>query len=96
MNTSNTSDGLLNAKHRLNIVDEEPSNKGGRRNRKPWQSPQVKVLTAEDVDKYSIFDIVMPLPGKDVAFPGGELGEKYKEYLHRDGLNPDNFHRRQK
>jgi tRNA pseudouridine13 synthase len=64
--------------------------------KKSWQPPQVHTITEEDVDKYSIFDIVMPLPGKDVAFPGGALGEKYREYLRLDGLDPNNFHRRQK
>ncbi|KAI0304237.1 pseudouridine synthase [Russula brevipes] len=75
-------------------VDEPASGRKG--NRKPWQAPRVKTLTDEDVDKYSIFDVVMPLPGNDVAFPGGALGEKYKEYLFKDGLDPDNFQRRQK
>jgi tRNA pseudouridine13 synthase len=56
----------------------------------------VKTLTEEDVDKYSIFDVVMPLPGNDVAFPEGVLGEKYRGYLIRDGLDPDNFQRPQK
>lgn len=64
--------------------------------RRKWIAPKVKTLTAEDCEKHSIFDVVMPLPGKDVAFPGGALGEKYREYLRRDGLDPDNFHRRQK
>jgi tRNA pseudouridine13 synthase len=48
------------------------------------------------LDKYTIFDVVMPLPGTDVAYPGGALGEKYKEYLRLDGLDPDNFVRKQK
>jgi tRNA pseudouridine13 synthase len=48
------------------------------------------------LDKYTIFDVVMPLPGTDVAYPGGALGEKYKEYLRMDGLDPDNFVRKQK
>ena len=74
---------------------DEPAS-GRKGNRKPWQAPRVKTLTEEDVDKYSIFDVVMPLPGKDVAFPGGALGEKYREYLLRDGLDPDNFQRPQK
>ncbi|KAI0322480.1 pseudouridine synthase [Amylostereum chailletii] len=76
--------------------DEDEGGSGGRRHKKQWQAPQVKTLTTEDVDKYTIFDVVMPLPGNDVAFPGGALGEKYKEYLRRDGLNPDNFYRPQK
>ncbi|KZV76135.1 tRNA pseudouridine synthase D [Peniophora sp. CONT] len=73
--------------------EEEGKTSAGRRK---WIAPKVKTLTAEDCEKYSIFDVVMPLPGKDVAFPGGALGEKYREYLRRDGLDPDNFHRRQK
>ena len=76
-------------------IPDEPA-LGRRSNRKPWQPPRVKTLTEEDVDKYSIFDVVMPLPGNDVAFPGGELGKKYREYLLRDGLDPDNFQRPQK
>lgn len=38
----------------------------------------------------------MPLPGTDVAYPGGLLGDKYREYLKLDGLDPDNFVRKQK
>ena len=56
----------------------------------------MKTLTEADLDKYSIFDVIMPLPGKDVDFPGGALGERYKELLQRDGLDPNNFVRKQK
>jgi len=38
----------------------------------------------------------MPLPGTDVAYPGGKLGERYREFLRTDGLDPDNFVRKQK
>lgn len=38
----------------------------------------------------------MPLPGRDVAFPGGKLGERYREFLVVDGLDPDNFERKQR
>ena len=31
-----------------------------------------------------------------VDFPGGALGERYREFLRRDGLDPDNFVRKQK
>ncbi|KAG8677930.1 hypothetical protein FRC08_018207 [Ceratobasidium sp. 394] len=69
---------------------------------KEWKSGKrfaprkVKVLTEEDLPRYSMFDIVMPLPGTDVAYPGGELGEKYREFLRVDGLDPDNFNHKQK
>ncbi|KAI9466883.1 tRNA pseudouridine synthase D [Lactarius psammicola] len=75
-------------------VEELPT--GRKNDKKPWQPPRVRTLTEEDVDKYTIFDVVMPLPGNDVAFPGGALGQKYREYLIQDGLDPDNFQRRQK
>jgi len=80
----------------LFIEDSEQPDRGGRRHKKPWEPPQVKALAADDVDKYSIFDVVMPLPGKDVAFPGGPLGDRYKEFLRRDGIDPENFHRKHK
>ena len=51
----------------------------------------MKALTEEDLDKHTIFDVVMPLPGKDVAYPGGVLGERYREFVRMDGLDPDNL-----
>jgi tRNA pseudouridine13 synthase len=75
-------------------LDEEIS--GGRPTKKPWVAPKVKILTEEDLDKYTIFDVIMPLPGIDVAFPGGALGDRYREFLVVDSLDPSNFHRKQK
>jgi tRNA pseudouridine13 synthase len=63
--------------------------------RKP-KPKKVKALAEEDLTKYTIFDVIMPLPGTDVAYPGGELGELYKEFLRRDGLDPTDFHRKQR
>ena len=57
---------------------------------------KVKALTKEDLSKFTIHDVIMPLPGTDVAYPGGELGELYQEFLRRDGLDPTDFHRKQK
>ena len=56
----------------------------------------MKTLTTDDAHKYSIFDVIMPLPGRDVEYPGGPLGERYREFLKRDELDPDNFVRKQK
>ncbi|KIY49313.1 tRNA pseudouridine synthase D [Fistulina hepatica ATCC 64428] len=65
-------------------------------NRRKWVAPKVKTLVEEDLDKYTIFDVVMPLPGTDVAYPGGKLGERYREFLRMDGLDPEKFERKQK
>ncbi|KAF9476508.1 pseudouridine synthase [Pholiota conissans] len=67
-----------------------------KKNRKPYQPPRIRTLTEQDLDKYTIFDVIMPLPGTDVAYPGGKLGERYREFLRMDGLDPDNFQRKQK
>lgn len=64
--------------------------------KQPWVPPKIVTLTAENAYKYSIFDVVMPLPGRDVAYPGGSLGERYRDFLKKDGLDPDNFLRKQK
>ncbi|CAE6491897.1 unnamed protein product [Rhizoctonia solani] len=79
-------------------VDEDASEKA----RKEWKSGKrttprkVKILTEEDLSRYSMFDIVMPLPGTDVAYPGGKLGEMYRQFLKLDGLNPEDFNHKQK
>ncbi|KAL4260216.1 pseudouridine synthase TruD family protein [Pleurotus pulmonarius] len=80
---------------RDDAADAEPS-RSGKKSKKPFVPPKIKILTEEDLDKYSIFDVIMPLPGTDVAYPGGDLGEKYRQYLRLDGLDPDNFVRKQK
>lgn len=69
---------------------------GGRPAKKIWVAPKVKTLAEEDLNKYTIFDVIMPLPGIDVAFPGGKLGDRYREFLTTDGLDPNNFHRKQR
>ena len=74
-------------------IDQPTSEKTTRRT---WTAPRAKTLTAEDLGNYSVFDVVMPLPGRDVAYPGGPLGERYREFLRVDGLDPDNFTRKQK
>jgi tRNA pseudouridine13 synthase len=78
------------------LSDSGPQPKEDSQSRERWVPPRVKTLTTEEVDKYSIFDVIMPLPGKDVAYPEGTLGGMYREILRIDGLDPDNFVRKQK
>jgi tRNA pseudouridine13 synthase len=49
--------------------------------------------------QYSIFDIVLPLPGFDVEYPANALGEWYKTFMASEqggGLDPYNMRRKQK
>ncbi|XP_029952958.1 pseudouridylate synthase 7 homolog isoform X2 [Salarias fasciatus] len=50
-----------------------------------------RALSAEEAEKHSIHDIVMPLPGFDVIYPSHHVGKGYRELLAADGLDIDNM-----
>jgi tRNA pseudouridine13 synthase len=51
----------------------------------------VQALTKEDIScgKYSISDIVYPLPGHDITYPNNVIAEWYREYLAEDDLSSE-------
>lgn len=53
----------------------------------------VKPLTKEDIEsnKYTIYDIVLPLPGHDITFPHNEFGDAYHEIMAKDGISLDDM-----
>jgi len=53
----------------------------------------VKVLTEEDLKNYSIFDVVLPLPGYSVVYPNNIIFEKYKNLMWKDRLDPREMRR---
>ncbi|TIA88213.1 hypothetical protein E3P99_02743 [Wallemia hederae] len=57
---------------------------------------QVKRVEEGEVDKYTIYDIIMPLAGHNSVYPGGEVGEKYKEMLKMDELDHEKLWRPQR
>ncbi|CEG83732.1 hypothetical protein RMATCC62417_17608 [Rhizopus microsporus] len=59
----------------------------GRRNFADRKVP--KILTEEDIDKYSILDIVYPLPGKLSVYPENEMKEVYRAVMAEDGIMMD-------
>ncbi|WVQ75081.1 hypothetical protein IAR50_004690 [Cryptococcus sp. DSM 104548] len=71
---------------------------GRARTWKTSSSPVVRRLTEEDIKNktHTIFDVVMPLPGFDVDYPGGEIGELYDRMLKADGLDKDRMRREQR
>eukprot|EP00106_Octopus_bimaculoides_P009109 XP_014776551.1 PREDICTED: pseudouridylate synthase 7 homolog [Octopus bimaculoides] len=48
-------------------------------------------ITADNISKYTIHDIVMPLPGFSISYPDNEAKNWYKEILSKDGLDVDNL-----
>lgn len=62
------------------------------------RAPKARVLTQQDIDAgtYTIFDVVLPLPGFATKYPEGRLGDRYREIIRADGLDPDDMFRKQK
>jgi tRNA pseudouridine13 synthase len=38
-------------------------------------------VTPENISQYTLADVVLPLPGKDVQYPSNSTGEEYKRVL---------------
>ena len=51
----------------------------------------VSVVKAEDVSKYNIRNVVLPLPGSSVKLPNNAMKEFYEELLAKDGLTLKSF-----
>jgi len=58
--------------------------------------PKVKVLEEADIPNYTMHDVVLPLPGYSVSYPGGDLGKMYREMMKADGLDADSMFRPQR
>ncbi|KAI8369919.1 pseudouridine synthase [Blakeslea trispora] len=61
------------------------NNNAGRRDPNNRRVP--KILTADDLDNYSIFDVVYPLPGRQTVYPENEIKEIYRKFLAEDGIS---------
>lgn len=48
-------------------------------------------IEEDDINNYSIHDVVMPLPGFDVIYPKHKISEAYREMLAADNLDIDNM-----
>lgn len=49
-----------------------------------------------EVDKFSVSDVVLPLPGFDVRLPDNVVAQWYRDLLARDGLSMDELRHRVK
>ncbi|KAF9357562.1 multisubstrate pseudouridine synthase 7 [Mortierella sp. AD094] len=76
----------------LEVSDEVEDNKGSSRG----DHVRAKVLTEQDVDQYTIYDVILPLPGHDIIYPTHAIGEKYKELMAKEGLDPHEMRRSNK
>jgi tRNA pseudouridine13 synthase len=75
-------------------VDE--TSKGWKPSHANSSSQEVKQLTQEDLGNYTIHDVIMPLPGWNIDYPAGDIGELYTKILKEDGLDPKKMQRDQR
>jgi tRNA pseudouridine13 synthase len=45
------------------------------------QKQQVKIVKEEDLEKYTIFDVVLPQPGYDVIYPDNATFAVYEKIM---------------
>lgn len=55
---------------------------------KPNYRKNIHFVTKEDIEqnKYTIYDMVLPMPGSEVIFPKNEIGIWFSDFLSMDGL----------
>jgi tRNA pseudouridine13 synthase len=59
---------------------------------------KARALTEQDIasNRYTIFDVILPLPGFSIIYPEGVLGDRYKQIMKDDGLDWQDLFRKQK
>merc|ERR1712226_281672 len=52
-----------------------------------------KILTEDDIviGTYSIYGIVLPLPGYDIIYPSNKIGQYYRDFLMADEIDIENM-----
>jgi tRNA pseudouridine13 synthase len=65
---------------------------GGRDNNKRQHNQrEVIFIDKNNIHKYTIYDVVLPLPGSNITYPANEVADWYKDLLLADGLLEKDF-----
>ncbi|KAJ2592402.1 multisubstrate pseudouridine synthase 7 [Coemansia sp. RSA 1797] len=74
----------------LVIVASDFSDNAHAKSKAPEEETRVVpvLVTEENASDYSIYDVVLPLPGWDVRYPEHQVKNVYEELMAKDGLSP--------
>lgn len=75
------------------LLDEDVGMVDGEALPTSWQLPDPLIVTKQEADekKFSIWDVVLPLPGHSVQYPTHVIGGKYREFLAADSIDQSSF-----
>jgi hypothetical protein len=62
-----------------------------RDNNRQHNQREVIFINKKNIYKYTIYDVVLPLPGCNITYPANEVADWYKDLLLADGLIEKNF-----
>jgi tRNA pseudouridine13 synthase len=62
-----------------------------RDNNRQHNQREVIFIDKNNIHKYSIYDVVLPLPGCNITYPANEVADWYKDLLLADGLLEKDF-----
>jgi len=72
----------------LVISDEKQKIIDDKKKRNQHNKEKPDIITSNNIDKYTIYDVVLPMPGHDIIYPDNEIKEYYEDLLKKDGINP--------
>lgn len=80
----------------IDEVDEEEEEEEAEAVISGKKLPEVETISEDTLSKYTIFDIVYPLPGCDVRYPDNEIGQWYIDLLAEDNLTSEKLSKKNK
>jgi len=70
------------------VITEEKQKVMNDKKKRNQHKEKPEIITKENIDKYTIYDIVLPMPGHDIIYPDNDIKEYYENLLKKDGIDP--------
>ncbi|ORX55365.1 tRNA pseudouridine synthase D [Piromyces finnis] len=70
------------------VITEEKQKAMDSKKRGKHNKEKPDIITSENIDKYTIYDVVLPMPGHDIIYPENEIKNYYEDLLKKDDIDP--------